>query len=163
MVPQLYCAAADAKPEYAVKAAFLLNFTKFVEWPPSVFERSDSPLTVCVLGDDPFGKLLDQVVEGEAVSGHKLLVERIGRSPVPKTCRVLFVSKSEKGTPEILSGLGPGVLTVGDGDTFLREGGAIAFVIEDRRIRFDINLRAATRASLSLSARLLNVARTVQR
>ena len=158
-----WCAPAEPKLEYEVKAAFLLNFTKFVEWPAAAFEKPDSPLTVCILGDDPFGRTLDQLVEGERVNGRKLAVERIRRHPRPKSCQVLFVARSEKEVPAILSEIGPGVLTVGDREGFLREGGIIAFVIEGRHVRFDINQRAASGASLTISSRLLNVARSVQK
>jgi hypothetical protein len=149
--------------EYQVKAAYLLNFTKFVEWPASAFESPESPLTICILGEDPFGSILDQLVDGETANGRKLAVQRLQRVPAAKSCQVLFVSKSEKDVPEILGGLGPGVLTVADREGFLREGGAIVFLTEGRHVRFDINRRAAANASLTMNARLLNVARSVNR
>jgi len=127
------------------------------------FEKPDAPLEICILGDDPFGSAIDHLVEGETVNGHKLAVERLRRAPTPKSCQVLFISKSEKDASGIVAGLGPGVLTVSDRDGFLREGGMIAFVIEDRHVRFDISQRAAVRASLTINARMLNVARSVQK
>jgi len=158
------CAAgAQALSEYQVKAAFLLNFTKFIEWPAESFASTDSPLNICILGDDPFGKTLDQLVEGETVNGRKLTVQRLRGVPPPKSCQVLFISKSEEAVSSILPDLGPGVLTVSDRDGFLREGGMICLVIEGRHVRFDINQRAAARASLTLSARMLNVARIVKK
>jgi len=155
--------AAEGPSEYQVEAAFLLNFTKFIEWPSVAFEKPDAPLEICILGDDPFGSAIDHLVEGETVNGHKLAVERLRRAPTPKSCQVLFISKSEKDASGIVAGLGPGVLTVSDRDGFLREGGMIAFVIEDRHVRFDISQRAAVRASLTINARMLNVARSVQK
>ena len=149
--------------EYQVKAAFLLNFTKFVEWPPSAFDAADSPIAICVLGDDPFGNALDQIVAGEVVNGRKVVVRRIKRTPAPKSCQVLFVSRPEKEVLSILSGLGPGVLTVGEGESFVRDGGMIAFVVENRRVRFGINQTAAETAGLKLSSKLLNVARSVEK
>lgn len=163
LVPSLICGQAPRKvSEYQVKAAFLLNFTKFVEWPAAAFAAANSPLAICILGDDPFGEVLDQLVEGEEVNGRKLVAHRIQQPPAPKACQELFVN-SEKDVPGIIAAAGPGVLTVGDGDSFLRDGGIIAFVIENRHVRFDINQRAASNASLSLSARLLSVARSVQK
>ncbi len=144
-----------------MKAAFLLNFTKFVEFPPDAFESPASPLAICVLGDDPFGSALDQVVEGNEVNGRKVVVERLQRVPRPKSCQVLFISRQEKDVSEILHALGPGVLTVSDRPGFLRQGGIIEFAIDGGRVRFDINRRAAADASLVLSARLLMVARSV--
>jgi hypothetical protein len=157
--------ATEAKPadEYQVKAAFLLNFTRFVQWPAAAFANASSPFTICVLGDDPFGDALDQVVEGESAGTRKLAVRRIHQPPAAKSCQILFVGRSQKDIAGTVSGLGPGVLTVGEGAAFLRGGGMIAFVLEQRHVRFDINHRAAARASLNLSSRLLAVARTVQK
>jgi len=154
---------AQTPSEYQVKAAFLLNFTKFIQWPDAAFEKADSALNICILGEDPFGKDLDQLIAGETVNGRKLKVARLRSAPLPKACQVLFISQSEKDVPSILAGLGAGVLTVGDGDRFLREGGMISFVIEDRHVRFDVNRRAAVNASLTISARMLSVARKVEK
>jgi hypothetical protein len=161
----LLCLPASAQQplEYQVKAAFLLNFTKFVEWPPSAFNAPDAPLVLCILGEDPFGAALDQVVAGEVVNGRKVAVERIKRAPAPQSCQVLFVSGAGKDAAKILSDLGPGVLTVGEGADFLRGGGMIAFVIENRRVRFDIHQAVAEKAGLALSSRLLSVARSVDK
>jgi hypothetical protein len=148
--------------EYQVKAAFLLNFTKFAQWPPSAFADEHSPLTLCILGEDPLGNTLSDMVKGEVVNGRELVVQRIRREPMPKLCQVLFVAKSEKEANRILEVLGPGVLTVGEGEKFLQDGGVIAFVVENRRVRFDIDQRAAARAMLTLSSRLMNVARSVR-
>jgi hypothetical protein len=163
LAPFLICAQVPPQAsEYQVKAAFLLNFTKFVTWPAAAFPDANSPLTICILGEDPFDGALDQLVEGEEVNGRKLLVRRIQQPPAPKTCQELFIN-SQKDVPRIIAAAGPGILTVGDRDGFLREGGIIAFVIENRHVRFDIDQRAASGASLGLSARLLSVARSVQK
>jgi hypothetical protein len=157
----LFAAVMDASLEYRVKAAFLLNFTKFVEWPPEEFADSDSPITICILGDDPFGPALDRMVAGEDVNGRKVLVQRIRHEP-SKSCQVLFIGRLERDVPKILASLGRGTLTVGEGENFLREGGMIAFVIDNRRVRFDIKRNAAEGAALKLSSKLLNVARSVE-
>lgn len=159
LVPDL--AAASASFEYDVKAAFLLNFTKFVEWPPRAFPAPDAALTICILGDDPFGRALDQMVEGESVNGHKIAVERIAADR-QKSCQVLYAGNNT--TMPIPAGVaGPVVLTVGEGADFIRQGGIIAFVVDNRRVRFDINLKAATNAGLKLSSKLLSVARSVEK
>jgi hypothetical protein len=156
--------AADEEPlEYQVKAAFLLNFTKFVQWPASAFADESSPLAICVLGEDPFGNTLNEMVKGEAVNGRELVVQRIRRRPEPKSCQVLYVAKSEKDVTRTLAELDAGVLTVGEGEKFLRDGGTIAFVIQGRRVRFDIDQSAAAKARLTLSSRLMNVARSVEK
>jgi hypothetical protein len=150
-----------ALPEYSVKAAFLLNFTKFIAWPalPAFQER---PFHICVLGEDPFNGVLERIAEGESVNGRRLAAIRIRREEA-QHCRVVFVAPSERDVARTLTSFGPGVLTVGEGSQFLREGGMIAFVIENRRVRFDVNLGAASRAGLQISSRLLSVARSVER
>jgi hypothetical protein len=158
---QLAPLPAGQPTEYQVKAAFLLNFTKFIEWPVSDQPASSAPFTICILGEDPFGPALDQIIEGETANGQRIAVQRSRREPV-KNCQLLYVDKAERGIPEILTNVGRGVLTVGEGENFLREGGMIAFVLENRRVRFNINLPAARNASLKFSSKLLNVAKVVE-
>jgi len=164
IAPQLLVRAAEEPPplEYQVKAAFLLNFTKFIDWPPPPTGGTAASFDICLLGDDPFGTVLDQMLEGETSQGRKLGVQRV-RRPVPASCRVLFIGKTEQDLDSLLSDLGPGVLTVGDGTGFLRDGGMIGFVIENHRVRFDISQAAAARAGFKISSKLLNVARSVDR
>jgi len=159
----LLLAAADEPLEYQVKAAFLLNFTKFIGWPAEAFAAADSPFAICILGDDPFGGALNAILAGETVAGRKVTVEKIKRAPAPKSCQMLFISSSEKEVRKIFPALGPGVLTVGEGETFTRDGGMIAFVIENRRVRFGVNQPAAENAGFKLSSKLLNVARFVEK
>jgi hypothetical protein len=161
LMPAVRSSAAEPS-EYQIKAVFLLNFTKFVGWPPASFESVTAPFTICIVGEDPFGTEIDQIVEGEMVDGHRVAIERV-RKPVPRSCKVLFISKSEKDVPALLASLGPGVLTVSERDSFITDGGMIDFIFEDRRIRFDINQGAVNKASLMMSARLLNVARNVKK
>jgi hypothetical protein len=163
------CAQQSALPpsgqpslEYQVKAAFLLNFTRFIEWPAAEPPAAGAPFTICILGDDPFGVALDQTMEGESANGRKIVIQR-SRREVGKTCQILYVDRAEKGITELLTGVGRGVLTVGEGESFLREGGMIAFVVENRRVRFNVNLAAARNASLNISSKLLNVAKVVER
>jgi hypothetical protein len=155
--------AADEAPEYQVKGAFLLNFTKFMEWPAGAFADEHAPLAICILGEDPFGNLLDQLVAGEVVGGRALMVRRIKRPPSPKTCQMVFAARPDKEVAKLLTTLGPGVLTVSEGDGFVREGGMIGFVIESRRVRFGINQTAAENAGFKLSSKLLNVAKSVEK
>jgi len=157
------CAADEPSLEYQVKAAFLLNFTKFIEWPATSFASADSPFTICVLGKDPFGHALDDAVEGESVGAHKMTVRVISDPPAPQACQVLFMGATDKDPGAILNGLAPGILTVGEHAGFGHAGGIIAFVLDNRRVRFDINQAAAERAGLKLSSKLLSVARSVER
>jgi hypothetical protein len=157
-------ASGDERPlEYQVKAAFLLNFARFVEWPPGTFANDDAPISICVLGEDPFGQVLDSTLHGEFVDAHRFAVRRFLHIPPAGYCHVVFVGSGEKDVAGILAGLGRGVLTVGEGDQFLRASGMIALVIDNRRVRFDVNQAAADRAGVKLSAKLLSVARSVER
>ncbi len=163
MGPLLRVAAYDGDSlEYRVKAAFLLNFTKFIEWPAAALGGAGAPFAICILGADPFGSALDRMVEGETVNDRKLVVRRLGPQP-PRGCQMVFAGSIERDRAKMLASLGRGVLTVGEGSDFLRAGGMIAFVIEDRRVRFDINQAAAAAAGLKISSKLLNVARSVEK
>ena len=163
MILRLSAFAMDGPLEYQVKAAFLLNFTKFVQWPATAFAAADSPIAICVWGNDPFGKVLDQIVAEEVVDGRRVVVRRIKGTPAPHTCQALFVNGTEKEALGSLSGLGPGVLTIGEGEGFVHRGGMIAFVVENRHVRFGINESAAAAAGLKLSSKLLSVARSVEK
>ena len=114
-------------------------------------------------GIELYRDALDQIAAGEIVNGRKVVTQRIKHASPPKTCAVLFVSRSEKDVSKLLPGLGPGVLTVGEGETFIRNAGMVAFVLENRRVRFDINQTAAENAGLKLSSKLLSVARSVEK
>jgi hypothetical protein len=152
--------ADDSSLEYQVKAAFLLNFTKFIEWPAGSLGNAEAPLSICILGDDPFGSALDRIAGGEVVNGRKITIERIKHPPQPNTCRVLFIGRQDK-EPRSPLDLSPGVLTVGEGESFMHEGGMIAFVIANRRVRFDINQTVAENAGFKISSKLLSVAKSV--
>lgn len=149
---------AQVASEYDVKAAFLYNFTKFVEWPPSAFGgRSDFQL--CVLGEDPFGGSLD-VVRNEKVSGRAITLLRAPKLAEVEGCQILFISRSERSRiPQILLDLGTApVLTVADTGGFLDQGGIINFILEKSKVRFEINQEAAERAGIKISSKLLRLA-----
>lgn len=159
-------AAARAEvtaPEYDVKAAFLFNFTKFVEWPPAAFTDEHSSLRICVLGENPFGKAL-HVLMDEEVAGRRLTLLHVDKLNNLEACHVLYVSRSERGRlAHILGDLrGVPVLTVGDTAGFIDQGGMINFVLEGSKVRFDVNLEAAERAGLKISSRLLALAKHVK-
>jgi len=156
------CIWAQQPTEFEVEAAFLMNFARFVEWPASAFPDSNSPFTVCILGKDPFGRALDDLLAGQTVGQRNVAVRRLAEGPA-HACQMVFFGGPKSATRAVLESLGPGVLTVGDGDTFLREGGMIAFVLDNRRVRFDINQALAEKNELKLSSRLLTVARSVQK
>jgi len=152
--------AADAPLESQIQAAFLLNFTKFIEWPAGALGAPYASFNICILGNDPFGSALDQVVAGEVVYGRKVTIQKIDREPEAGFCQIVFTDAQDY-DPKLLSRLGRGVLTVGEGRNFVRSGGMIGFVLENRRVTFEINRPAADVAGLILSSRLLAVAKAV--
>lgn len=158
-------ARADAPPvrETQLKAVFLFNFAQFVDWPGGAFATPDAPLVIGVLGEDPFGEVLDEVVRGERVGGRPLVVRRFRAVEEVDQCHLLFVGRSEAGRAgRILAALkGRPVLTVADMEDFAVRGGMIRFVTDRGRIRFRINLEAAKDAGLVLSSKLLRPAEIV--
>jgi hypothetical protein len=155
--------AQEAPTEYQVKAAYLFNFLKFVEWPGDPLADTHGRWVIGVVGDNPFGDELTQIVSGKTVQGHELLVRRFQSSEDLHACHVLFISASEKKRlPSILAALGgSSVLTVGDMDHFIEFGGMIQFVMEEKRVRFAIDVGASSQAGLKVSSKLLSLARTV--
>jgi hypothetical protein len=148
---------AQASNEYQVKAAFLYNFAKFVDWPAEAFGGSGSPLVIGVVGDDPFGGALDQAINGKTIGGRPLVVRRLKWGQELRSCHVLFISSSERQRlPQIIQSLrGASVLTVGDMGEFTQQGGIINFILEASKVRFEINSRGAEQARLKISSKLL--------
>lgn len=159
-------AAAAAVPlavsEYAVKAAFLYKFAKFVSWPEAVLSAEDS-FRLCVYGEDPFGADLDRIVAGKRVGGHPIEVRRLGETGEAAACHVLFLSPAaERRHRRVIAELAAKpVLTVGDVEGFAERGGIIGLRVEGGRIRIEINPEAAARAGLHIDAELLGLARLV--
>lgn len=154
---------AAAPTEYQVKAVFLFNFSQFVDWPPEAFAEPQSPLVIGVLGNDPFGADLDEIVRGETVNGRPLLVRRYRSIQELDTCHILFIDRSERDRlGQILAALkGRSILTVGDFEGFARNGGVIRFVMTGNKIRLHVNLDAARLAGLTIRAKLLRPAQIV--
>jgi hypothetical protein len=150
--------------EYQVKAAFLYNFAVFVEWSSTAFKTDKDPMQICVLGVDPFGRSLVDLLKGKTVSGRPIAVTDIADSNRASACHIVFVSSSEsKRARTILKGLpATGVLTVGETDGFASEGGMVNFTREDGRLRFEINPAVAVDARLRISSRVLQLARIVK-
>jgi hypothetical protein len=151
-------APAQERP-YQIKATFLVNFAQYVEWPPSAFPAEDSPFVFGVLGDNPFGTALKDLVEGEIINGRKATIEQYKSVQQIGRCQVLFISESERSRlPAIMKALkGRSILTVSDIETFSEEGGIIRFVMQNK-IRFRINLAAAHESNLTISSKLLRLA-----
>lgn len=149
--------------EYEIKAAFLYNFAKFVDWPPKSFRDTTAPLQICVLGRDPFGEALRNITREKTVNGRKLEVDYVVDLRMARTCHILFIASSEKERlRQIFEGLqGSCILTVGDTKDFAAQGGMINFVLQDDRVQFEVSRTAIEQAGLKISSKLLSVAKVV--
>jgi hypothetical protein len=155
---------ARTPTEYEVKAAFLVNFTKFVEWPATAFADTNAALVIGIVGQDPFGEALTGMAKTQTIQGRPLEIRRYRFGESYSGCHVLFLSRSEAAhTAEILKAVQPQpILTVSEQDDFLPRGGMINFILVENNVRFDINNRATTRAGLRSSSKLLMVAHAVR-
>lgn len=151
--------------EYEVKAAYLYNFGRFVEWPAKAADSNGASFAICVLGRDPFGATLDAVIAGETIDGKNVVARRISRPQDAVNCRILFISSSEDiRLREILTSIDrSSVLTVSDMPQFSQRGGMVEFILDGKRVRFEVNLTTAEKAGLTLSSELLKVATAVRR
>lgn len=146
--------AQDTPLEYQVKAAYLYNFVKFVEWPAGAI---GGPLTICIAGRDPFAGALDDIVRGESIDGHPIAA-RLVQAP-QADCNVVFVPGDVTPGEYLRATRTAPVLTVGESPDFIAQGGIVNFVRDAGMIRFEIDQDAATRAGLHISSRLLRLAR----
>jgi hypothetical protein len=159
--PALEAPGSPPRPnEYEVKAAFLYNFAKFVEWPSG---RGDEPFVVAVVGDDPFGEALERTLAGKTVSDRRLVVRRAPAVEDVTGADIVFVSSSESARlPQVLKHLeGTPTLTVGEMDDFVGRGGMVGFRVLDDIVRFDVNLDRVSKARLKMSSQLVRIARRV--
>jgi YfiR/HmsC-like len=154
---------ANPSVEYQVKAAFVFNFAKFVEWPSDTFVSVNSPIILCVFGYDPLGSALDEIIRGKAINNRAVVARRINELPDLKSCQLVFVSSVEyKHLPEVLKSLkGTSALVVGESDGFAECGGGIQFFLKDKKLRFAVNVDAMQRARLAVSSKLLALAKIV--
>jgi hypothetical protein len=152
--------ATAAASEHQVKAAFIYNFSRFVQWPGP---ETDKPFIIGVIGKDPFGPVLDEAMQGKRVNGRELVVRRFSRIEGVVNCNILFVASSEENNLErILTALhGVPVLTIGEMNQFAERGGMINLITQGNRIRFEINVEAIERGGLKVSSDLLRLAKIV--
>lgn len=155
--------AGQSPTEYQVKAAFLFNFLKFVEWPDDGPADSHAKWVIGFVGDSPISDELTRLAGGKNVMGRELEVKKFQDADSQRGCNILFISTSEKKRlPNILEGLrGANVLTVGDMDHFVGSGGMVQFVVEEDRVRLAIDVSATSHARLKISSKLLSLARVV--
>lgn len=153
---------AQTAPSYQVKAAFLYNFSQFAEWPPAAFNSRDAPFVIGILGHDPFGAYLDEIVEGEKAGNRRIIVKRFSSVDEADECHILFVNTSG-GAASIRSLRNKPILTVSDDADFAKEGGMVRFVTHSNKIKLQVNVAVARTANINISAKLLRVAEIVER
>jgi hypothetical protein len=152
---------AQSIDEYQVKAAFLFNFARFVEWPPQAFANASDPISICVLGPNPFGTSLEEAVAGKSLDGRKFAVRQLTDvKQAGSGCQILYFAARQK-TP-LPDSAWMNVLTVGESPGFAAAGGTIGFKLEGGRIRLEINVGAAEQRHLRISSKLLSLAQIVK-
>ncbi len=163
LLPNDLFAKNYAKSEYAIKAAFIYNFTKFIKWPKSVFHGKSTPFAVCVVGEDPFGDSINSLLKVKS-QGRSFEIRRREKTEDLTGCHILFISSSEtKSVRNILEAIrGSGALTIGDTPMFARSGVMINFYMSEGKIRLEINLEAITKEKIDISSKMLGLARIVE-
>ena len=158
-------AQASVFDEYQVKAAFLYNFAKFVEWPSDSFTTPSEPIGICIVGQNPFGPALENMVQGKKIGDRAFAVRRVPDPLQADKCQILFIASSEwKRTRAILAALRRAdILTVGETDDFTAAGGVIGFKLDGPRVRIQIALETAVQHRLRISSKLLSLAEIVRR
>jgi hypothetical protein len=148
--------------ETQVKAAFLFNFIKFVEWPSSSFSKPNSAITVCTIGSDDVAEVFEGIIQGKEIGGRPIVVRRPDATGL-NGCHVVYIGGERKRyANSVLEQVkGQSILTVGDIEQFARAGGIISLTTRDNKVRFAINPQAGARASLRISSKLLSLATIV--
>lgn len=155
-------ARADVSLEYAVKAAYLPKFIPFITWPDTAFTNPTAPVTICVLGSDPFGGRLEQAVGGLKAGERPITVRHLPASDAALSCQVIFVGNSDAGAAEGILGAMKGKPVVTVTDSGLKTRGVISFLIEANHVRFDIDDAAAAQGGVVISSKLLGLAHAVK-
>lgn len=151
-------------PEYTVKAGFLFNFAKYVEWPSDAFEKADTPISIGIIGADPFGEELDRALKNKTVKERGFVIRRYREIGEVQPCHILFIPRTEMARlADILRKADPWpVLTVGEEEGFAKGGGVVNILIDKDKPRLEVNAEAAERARLVINSKLLKVATIVR-
>lgn len=155
-------ARAEVSPEYAVEAIYLPKFIPFITWPDTAFATAEAPVTICVLGPDPFGGQLEQAAE-DLKSGDRAIVVRYLSAPdASASCQLVFLGKEDEAAAEEMLAVMKGKPVVTVSDVGLKARGVINFVMAANQVRFDIDEAAAAQNGVAISSKLLNLARAVK-
>ena len=162
--PPLVRAQSEDNAQYRIKLAFLYNFTQFVQWPSDAFPQANTPFVVCVAGQDPFDPDHEQDLRSRSIDKHPIVIKGVKRGANLRACHMVFVTAPEsRQVASIVDSLkGSYVLTIGETKGFAERGGIINFTIEENKVHFEINLDAAKRTPLTISSKVLALARIVR-
>jgi hypothetical protein len=165
LVCTVSAAWSETVSETEAKATFLYHFTQFVAWPARSLPKDTSSFVIGILGEDPFGVILDQTIQDEVVEGRKIVVERYPNLGSIKSCQILFISRSEeRRLDEIFNALkDKPVLTVADMPECARRGGTITLITEHNKIRIVVNVATTQAHQLTFSSKLLRAAEVIER
>ena len=158
--------STDTNREYAIKAAYLYQFSRYVQWPAEAFANDHSPLVIGVLGADPFGGILEEIARTKRIEGRPIAVHRFASMAEYTPCHILFVSSSvgpEQRAAAIQRAQRSPLLLVGEEPGFAEQGGTINFFLDENKIRFEINMEIAKQDQLKISSKLLSLAKIVGR
>jgi hypothetical protein len=159
-----FASAQVVTREYQVKAAFLFNFTQFVEWPAQSFTAPQTPAVIGILGKDPFGNYLEETIVGESINKHPLIIRHFNNVDEITNCQILFIDISDKNQLHLIIEKlkGKNILTVSDANEFAKLGGMVRFYIKDDKINIQINYDAAKKENLVISSKLLKLVEIVK-
>jgi len=165
LAPGAIATAHAQVQEYALKAAFLLKFGLYVEWPSTAFSSPTSPFNLCIAGQNPFGDSLDKAVADERINGHNVVIRQLKTVGRDSGCHILYIGDSDaQHVAQILATVhGSSVLTVSDARGYGSDSGIIDFVIVNDRVRFYIDDESAAQNGLVISSKLLSLALNVKR
>lgn len=153
---------AQITPAYQVKAAFIYNFTQFVEWPPNAYSGRTAPFVIGILGENPFGPYLEELVKDERAGARQIVIKKYRDVDDVKSCHILYINVPN--AAEVVRTLrNRSILTVSDADDFAKDGGMVRFFTQNNKIRLQVNPAAARAANLEISSKLLRVADIVER
>ncbi|MEO8088244.1 MAG: YfiR family protein [Bacteroidota bacterium] len=148
--------------EYQVKAVFLYNFTQFIDWPATSFNTPEEPFVIGIIGENPFGFFLDEVIAGEKFGTHPIIVKKFEEIHDISNCHILYINSSDAiWVGKILSSVSDkNMLTVSDAPNFSKVGGMVRFFTENKKIRLQINVERSKASRLNISSKLLSVSKT---
>jgi hypothetical protein len=166
LAPGLHAQSADESAEYLIKAGFIYNFAKFVEWPAGAYTLPGSPIVIAVVGNDEFGATLERVTNNKKVESRGFVIRRLKdiKDLQVKDYSIVFIAESKKSQYDaVIQALkGSSVLTIAEAPGFAQRGGMINFTLENNNVRFEVNVEAAKQAGLNISSRLLSLSKIVQ-